>query len=110
MDSFDYDPLTGLRTMIETVDLDRGADITIYQEEDVEPALDICKAAANEGVTDHGIKSGFWHYCHIPDTVVMELKKKGIDITKKADHRKMFDEINANYPYLKVTAKTHAIQ
>ena len=41
--------------------------------------------------------------------VQIELRKKGIDIYSKdpAMLRRMFAEINTNYPYCKVTDKTH---
>ena len=39
----------------------------------------------------------------------MELRKKGINIFRmdKAQERRFFQEINTNYPYLKVTERHH---
>ena len=103
---FDYDPFTGMH---ETMDIEDSGRVTIHQEEDVAPVLDNCKGNANWGLTDHGIKRSFWHYADIPLSVVLELKKQGIDIYDRNCTKAMFDKINRDYPYLKVTAKTHAI-
>ena len=103
---FDYDPVTGIR---ETTDIDEQSGlVTIHQAEDVEPLLDQCKEAANWGLTDQGIKRNFWHYAEIPVTQVLELKKRGIDIFDRNCTKRMFQEINTNFPHLKVTSKTHA--
>lgn len=104
---FDYDPVTGLR---ETFDYDPINDqVLIRTEEDVSPLLDRLKALRNEDeYTRQGIKGDWWHYCTIPATVEMELRKKGIDIYDKNATKAILKEINQNYPWLKATTKRHA--
>lgn len=100
---FDYDPLTGISYFTEQ----QGDDTLLIRTQDVQPLLDRNKAMANEGVMDKGIKENWWHYCDIPAVVELELRKKGIDIYNPDHGKRMFQEINANYPYLKRTHKTH---
>jgi hypothetical protein len=100
---FDYDPLSGVR-----YDTEQDGDITIlHRTQDVQPLIDRNQAMAREGVMDKGIKEGWWHYCDIPPVVELELRKKGIDIHNPEDGKRMFEEINKNYPYLKRTHKSH---
>jgi hypothetical protein len=63
--------------------------------------------ACDKGIMENG-KEFHW-YCSIPPVVQIELRNKGIDIYSKdkAMIRRMFAEINAHYPYLKMTDKTH---
>lgn len=100
---FDYDPLTGIKYFTEQ----EGDDTLLIRTQDVQPLLDRNKAMANEGVMDKGIKESWWHYCDIPAVVELELRKKGIDIYNPDHGRRMFEEINCNYPYLKRTHKKH---
>lgn len=80
--------------------------VTVHQYEDVEPLIEQNKRAAQLGLTDSGIKKGLFLYARIPMTVVMELKKKGLDVfDKNVSARRLEQEINQNYPYLKVTSK-----
>lgn len=83
--------------------------LIVHKTQDVESLLDRNKELANSKATDIGIKKGLWHYASIPLTVQYELLKKGINITRKEDYKKALDEINANYPHLKTTHKTHSI-
>lgn len=62
------------------------------------------------GATDIGIKKGLWHYATIPLVVQYELLKKGINVHSKSDRGRVLDEINANYPHLKTTRKTHSLK
>jgi hypothetical protein len=102
---FDYDPLTGLR---EDFDYDEmTGQATIRTTQDVELVLSRAAEMRNTGVADSGIKRGMWHYAYIPATVGMDLYKKGINVYGKHDGRALMREINANYPWLKTTNKTH---
>jgi len=106
---FDYDPLTGVTELIEFEESVGGglrAHVTTLQN--VKPLIDRNQAWANSGAKDAGIKSGMWHYASIPPLVQLELLKKGINIYRSEDHKKMFAELNANYPQLKTTHKRHA--
>ena len=102
---FDYDPVTGMQ---EIQDWDDDGRVTVHQQEDVEALVNQCRTNANHGLTDAGIKQNFWHYADIPMTVVLELRKKGINVFDKNCTQALFRELNQNYPYLKNTSKTHA--
>lgn len=102
---FDFDPLNGVTSYTDT---DEMTGLTyVRQEEDVEPLLDHTKELANTSATDSGMKEGMWLYAQIPPTVIIELKKKGIDIYNRMDHKRLFKELNTNYKYLKTTQKIH---
>ncbi len=91
--------------VLETLDYHDDGTVSVRMEEDVESLLDRCKNAANQGLTDHGIRGGLWHHSSVPVTVIYEMMKKGIDFYHK-DHQKRVDqEIESNYPYLKTTSK-----
>lgn len=99
---YDYDPTTGLH---EIQDWD-GERVTVHQYEDVEPLIEQNKRAVQLGLADSGIKKGMFLYARIPMTVVLEMKKKGLDVfDKNVSARRLEQEINQNYPYLKVTSK-----
>lgn len=103
----EYDPETGITEIDYASDDDDK--LVVQKIEDVEGLLDRNQELRNSGATDVGIKKGLWHVASIPVTVQYELLKKGINIFQKDDHRKMWEEINANYPYLKTTNKTHSL-
>ena len=92
----DYDPLTD-KTIITT-------------KQDVKPVLDHIQRKRDSGYVDRGIKKGWWHYATIPAWVEVELKAKGINIYKQGDTKRLLDEINTNYPFLKNTYKTHTVK
>jgi len=102
-----FDPFTGTSKYFDWDDSKKEAVITTVQ--DVQPVLDRAKETANVGGSDSGIKRSFWHYADIPPVVQLELRKKGIDIysTDKMMIKRMFAEINANYPHCKLTHKKH---
>jgi hypothetical protein len=103
---FDVNPHT---RVVKKLDYDESTDkYTMQTTQDVSHILDKCKALRNE--TDYskiGIKKDMWHYCTIPEEVIVELRNKGIDIYRREDHPRMFAEINSNYPHLKCTDLTH---
>jgi NMD protein affecting ribosome stability and mRNA decay len=63
--------------------------------------------AAEKGLLDNGKEMHL--YAILDPITIMKMREKGIDIYSgdKDMQRKMFDEINANYPKCKVTDKTH---
>lgn len=104
---FSYDPMTGVQKFF---DYEEDTNLVrIHSQQDVEPLIRRTQGLANVGGTDHGIKQDFWLYAQLPPVVILELRKKGIDIYSKDPTmiRRMFDEINANYPKFKTTHKTH---
>ena len=87
-----------------------SGNIQITTEQDLTGFLERMKAKrqySNE-IWSKGMKEDWVHYASIPSVVIMELKKKGIDVFNPDDEKKMLQEINRNFPYLKtVDNKTH---
>ena len=103
----DYDPLTGTKEWFE---YDHITDtFTITVDQDVSKFLDVVKKRRNdESYSQKGIKEEWWHYAAIPNLVIAELRKKGIDVFNKHQTKEVIREINQNYPALKLTTKKHA--
>lgn len=88
-----------------------SGDITIKTEQDLTGFLDHMKALRRDSVNrwQHGLKEEWMCYASIPPVVQMELMGKGINIYNPDDEKKLLQEINTNYPYLKtVDHKNHA--
>ena len=101
----DYDPFTGLATYTEDIDDNR---ITVHQEEDVAGLLDHLKEKRNTRSGDYSIAGHMNHYAEIPQTVAVELMRKGINVYNlrgKEEFDRLAREIETNYPMLKVTDK-----
>lgn len=80
-----------------------------YKHPDLEAVLDYTKALrlASE-YSKEGIKKNFWHYCHIPNIVLLKLRfEYGIDPWDKNNQKRVFEIINRDFPYLKVTEGKH---
>lgn len=105
---FGYDEATGTADYLDVIEDGGKLIANVEFTQDVSGLLDRNAELANTGATDAGIKKGLWHYASIPLTVVVELRNKGINIYDKSHHKRMFQEINRNYPYLRVTHRTHA--
>lgn len=80
-------------------------DAVIKSIHDPSAVVDHCKALANDGLTDKGIKQGFWRVAAIPMWVVVEMKKKGVNILGKHDTKAACKLIERDYPWLKTTSK-----
>jgi len=100
---FDYDPFTGITSYFDYDELTGKA--TINQVADVEPLLDYTKALARDGGTDQGIKQSWWLYAKIPPIVQLQMRAKGIKLDDPSMTKRIIQEINENYPYLKCTQK-----
>jgi hypothetical protein len=103
----DYNPLTGERCVIKTED----GKLHITNEQDPTAILESATDLRNrEGYSQRGIKEDHWHYARIPNGVMLEMKAKyGVDMmAPKPDWKAIFKCINAHYPWLKTTTKTHA--
>jgi hypothetical protein len=107
MELFDYDPVTGVRTLWEH-DEETGKGI-FRREQDVTIAVDYATRIRNEGTADNELKKDDYMclYAIIPAGVEMELRQKGISLYNNNDTKRLLDEINANYPWLKTTGLTH---
>lgn len=104
---FDYDPFTGLTRYF---DYDEENEIaTIRTEQDVSEILRRAAFMRNTGEADKSLKKDdyFCKYATIPTVVIMELKKKGIDVFDENHGKALMREINTNYKWLKTTELTH---
>ncbi len=101
---FDYDPVTGVT---QTYDYDPITDThAITSTQDLSGFLDAMKAKRdNPDAWKKGVKESWAHYASIPPVIEMEMRKKGIDIHDRTQTKRILNEINQNYPYLKATDK-----
>lgn len=99
---FEYDPLTGIRTDLAWSESQQK--MTVIRTADVEPVLDFAKGKANElGLNRKDIQEGWWLYAKIPPIVIVQMRTKGINVFDKNDQKRMFEELNTHYPWLKCT-------
>lgn len=103
----EYDPLTGVEQWVDMTDDNR---LQVHYRQDVEPIKDYAARLRNDGLTDRGIKNDLWLYAVIPPVVILELRNRGIDVFNRNHQKRVFEEINQNYPHLKTTEKTHSIR
>jgi hypothetical protein len=101
---FDYDEVTGVT---QTYDYDPITDThAITSHQDLSTFLDIMQQKRNDpDAWKKGVKESWAHYASIPPVIEMELRKKGIDIHDRTQTKKILNEINQNYPYLRATDK-----
>lgn len=105
---FDYDPITGVSEYYEET---ADGKIHIHSYQDVQPHLDAAARMRNTGSADEAWKeNGATMYASLPVTIVHEMLKKGINIFDQNDMPKVLEEINANYPYFKLTDKHHELK
>ena len=104
-----HDPLTK-ETVYFSFD-DHTNQVQITHEQDVSVHLDYAhELAIDSGRTQDGIRKDFWHYAHVPASVIMEMKQKhGVDVMERAHAKKVFDLLNTEYKRFKTTAKTHRV-
>lgn len=99
----DYDEVTGLAYYTE-----QQEEKTILQSvQDCSRVLEHTKEKRLTGSGDKKIAGHISHYCDVPNGVALELLKKGINIynLRAEDFPRFAQEIETNYPYLKVTEK-----
>jgi len=102
---FDYDPITKVSQFF---DYDPITDkIHITHEQDVSQFLEEAKRARAEAPMKGKVET-FSHYAIIPPIVEMELAKKGLRLNDKNCTKRLIQEIETNYPGLKVTNKRHS--
>lgn len=99
---FDQNPDTG---MTQYFDYDEVNDVmSITSVQDVSGILDDIKRKRDDPEAwKKGVKNSFAHFCTIPPIVELELRKKGINIYDKNCTKRLIQEIEQNYPYLKTT-------
>ena len=105
MELFDYDPVTGVRSFWE-YDEETGKGL-FRREQDVTAVVDYAARLRNE-MADGRLEDDYMRlYAIIPPGVEMELAGKGISIYDHNNTRRILEEINVNYPYLKATDRKH---
>jgi hypothetical protein len=103
---FEYDPHTGIKTDTAWDEIEQK--MTLIRTADVEPVLDFTKSVANEvGMNRADIKKSWWLYAKLPPIVILQMRAKGINVFDQNDEKRMFEEINTHYPYLKTTTGNH---
>jgi hypothetical protein len=99
---FEYDPVTGIRSDLAWSESTQ--EMSLIRTADVEPVLDFAKAISNEvGMNRGDIKKGWWLYAKLPPIVILQMRAKGIDVFDQNDQKRLFQEINREYPHLKCT-------
>jgi hypothetical protein len=102
---FEYDPVTGIRSDLAWSESTQ--EMSLIRTADVEPVLDFAKAISNEvGMNRGDIKKGWWLYAKLPPIVILQMRAKGIDVFDQNDQKRLFQEINREYPHLKCTTGT----
>lgn len=97
------DPMTGMRT-VHRLDHD-GRMFTTYQQ-DLEGVLEYTKAMRNdEDVWKQGVKNSMVHIATIPDVVVLELRKLGINVYRAPVKDIVQGLHKLNKPHLLTTTK-----
>jgi hypothetical protein len=102
----EYDPYTGV-TEYNAAEED-GDEIRTHRVQDVDPLLARTSEARITGSADRPGKD-LHLYASIPMVIAYELLKKGINVFNPDHMPRVLEEINANYPKLKYTDKTHAL-
>jgi hypothetical protein len=99
---FEYDPLTGIKT--ETAYDEMSGELTVYRQADVQPYLDHAHNNRQElGMNREGMRENWWCYATIPPVVQLQLRAKGLEVGNKDHDARIIEEINTNYPWLKMT-------
>jgi hypothetical protein len=100
---FSYDPLTGIKTEFEYDETTGNA--TFHSSQNVDHLLDYTQSLANDGLTDRGIKKGWWLYAKIPPIVMLKMRNQGINVEDGRHINRVLAELNTHYPKLKCTQK-----
>lgn len=74
---YQQDPLTGMKTIVQ---LDNDGVMHTTYEQDLETAIERTRAMRNDDdYWKQGMKNSFVHVATIPDVVVLELRKIGVN-------------------------------
>lgn len=103
----EFDPLTGIRTDMRIDPM--SSEITLTRSADVAPVLEFANHMRKEGGLNRKdiIEESWWMYAKLPPIVILQMRAKGINVFDKNDEKRMFAEINSNYPHLKTTTGNH---
>lgn len=107
----DYDPVTRTRTYFHVTDSMTG-DFAIEEVQDVEPILELNKALQNHdsggamglnSISKKGIKDGWWHVASVPNSVIAQWRKLGVNLFSPDDWPKVKKLLNSpDWRYLRV--------
>ena len=89
---------------------DANSDTTIIETvQNVEPHLELAKKIRNnEEFSKKGIQGNWWHFAHIPDSIILKMKfEDGVDIYDKNDWPRVGKLIQEKYPGFKLTDGKH---
>lgn len=103
----DFNPLTGESC---TFEYDAHTNqMVLTHEQDVSHVLEYSHARATDGdYSKKGIREDMWHYAHVPNIVIVDMKQRfGVDFYDKNHKGKVIDLINSEYPYCKTTTGVH---
>jgi hypothetical protein len=106
----DFNPLSGEAVWFQ---YDQHSDqMTVTHEQDVSRHLDYAHERSADGnYTRKGIKNDVWHYAHVPNVVIMEMKSKhGVDFFDKNHAKRVFELLNTEYKHCKTTDRTHNVR
>ena len=105
MELIDYqqDPMTGLQTISR---LDHEGVMHTTYKQDLEAALERSRAMRNDDdYWKQGVKNSFVHIATIPDVVVLELRKLGINVYRDPIKAIVSGLHKLNKPHLLTTTK-----
>lgn len=103
-----YNKATGVK---EIFHYDEQTDTSVIETvQDVEIAIEQTKRLAQDGnYTKKGMKEGWLHYAHIPDSIIMQLRiNHGVNVFDPNHLKKAYHIIDRDYPVLKTTLMKHA--
>lgn len=104
----DHNPLSGETVWFE---YEKHSDrMTITHSQEVTPNLALAHGlAVHDDYSKRGMKNDMWHYAHVPNSVILEMKSKhGVDFFDKNDAKRVFQLLNTEYKRFKTTDKHHA--
>lgn len=102
----EYDPYTGVTATY--ISDDESDEVRVHREQDVSLLLDTTMETRNTRGADRPLEE-LHAYCTVPVVVQHQLLQKGINVFNPDHMPRVLAEINANYPKLKYTDKTHAL-
>jgi len=104
----DHNPLSGETVWFE---YEQHSDrMTITHSQDVTPHLGMAHfMATDDKYTQHGMKNDMWHYAHVPNSAILDMKQRfGVDFFDRNDSKRVFQLLNTEYKRFKTTHKHHA--
>ncbi len=91
---------------------DETGGFAIETVEDVEPQIEFARGMRNDpAITKQGIKKGWWHIAHLPDTIILKMKQEdGVDVFNPNDAAAVGKLLNDKYSKFKLTDGKHKLK